>query len=145
MFISKKIAATTLFVCLSLLTLAQYSICGKITNQKGEPIAGATIQIDNTYIACQSKSEGNYSLKNLKSESIILQVSSFGYLPTSDTLSLTDTTIQNIQLVESSILLDEVIVSSTRIDERTAMAFSNLNKEEISKQNIGQDCNNIYL
>jgi iron complex outermembrane receptor protein len=35
--------------------------------------------------------------------------------------------------------LNEVVVSATRANEKTGMAFSNVSKVEISKQNLGQD------
>lgn len=36
-------------------------------------------------------------------------------------------------------LLDEVIVAATRINNKTPMTFSNLNKQEIALRNLGQD------
>lgn len=41
--------------------------------------------------------------------------------------------------LDTAILLDDVTVSSTRSDRRSAMAYSNLHKSQIAEQNLGQD------
>ncbi|RTY93979.1 TonB-dependent receptor [Flavobacterium sp. GT3R68] len=38
-----------------------------------------------------------------------------------------------------TINLDEVLVSTVRVTEQTPVAFSNINKEELAKRNLGQD------
>jgi iron complex outermembrane receptor protein len=48
-------------------------------------------------------------------------------------------TIQTGQKKDTLIMLDNVTVSSTRIDHRSAMAYSTLSKSQIADQNLGQD------
>lgn len=41
--------------------------------------------------------------------------------------------------LDTIVKLDDVVVSSTRSERKSAMAYSKLNKQEIKEQNLGQD------
>ena len=46
---------------------------------------------------------------------------------------------QEKQKDTTKITLDEVLVSAIRVDSKTPVSFSNLNKKEINLRNLGQD------
>jgi iron complex outermembrane receptor protein len=140
MFNKKNKLVAALLMALPLLSFSQFSISGKIKNkQNQEIIAGATIRIDNTFIASQSNREGNYEIKNLKKGITILQVSFIGFQNFIDTIDLSENKNIDIELSENTILMDEVEVTSTRANEKSAMAYSNISKQQIAEQNLGQD------
>lgn len=68
-----------------------------------------------------------------------MHASLFGFQKTTDTIVLTENKIINIELVENTLLMEEVIVSSTRVDDKSAMAYSSVYKQQIAEQNLGQD------
>lgn len=140
MFKSKRVNTVALLLALPVAAFSQLSISGNVKQKKsGEAIAGATISIDNTYIATLSKGDGSFEIKNLKPGKYIFHVSYIGYQKFTDTINLTENKNFNIELSENEILMDEVIVSATRVDDKSAMAYSNVSKQQIAEQNLGQD------
>ncbi len=137
-----KHKSACMLLLLPSLAFAQFSIKGKVSSKEThESIAGATITITNTFIAAHSKSDGTFELSNLQKDKYVIRTSFMGYEPSLDTVIIDqnkDVDV-NIVLKESTILMDEVIVSATRVDERSAMAYSTLNKSQIQDQNLGQD------
>lgn len=138
---SKKSLATLLLL-LPTMAFAQFSIKGKVSNKNShESIAGATVNISSTFIAAQSKSDGTYEIVNLKKGKYVLKTSFIGYLTKTDTIVIKENkdVNLNIELEESTVLMDEVIVAATRVDDRSAIAYSTLSKPQIEEQNLGQD------
>jgi iron complex outermembrane receptor protein len=136
----QKLAA--LLMLLPAFSFAQFSIHGKVKNGASqESVAGATIRIEGTFIATQSKSDGSYELGNLKKGKYVLHASMMGFETSSDSVSMTENKDidLDITLTESPVLMDEVIVSSTRVDERSAIAYSSVSKQQLAEQNLGQD------
>lgn len=139
MFYLKTILTGSLLT-VSALAFSQFSISGKVTSKKNqESIPGATISINNTFLTAQSKSDGSFEIKNLKAGSYVLQVSFIGYQALTDSFQLAADLSKTYELEESAVLMDEVIISSTRADEKSAMAYSLVNKQQIAEQNLGQD------
>jgi iron complex outermembrane receptor protein len=140
MFKSKKVNAVALLLALPVVAFSQFTISGNVKQKKsGEAIPGATISIENTYSAAQSKNDGSFEIKNLKQGKHILHVSFIGYQKFTDTINLTENKNMTVELIENEILMDEVIVSATRVDDKSAMAYSNVSKQQIAEQNLGQD------
>jgi iron complex outermembrane receptor protein len=134
-----KIILSASVFTLSFPLLSQNSFSGKINNKKNEIIAGATVRLEGTYIASSSNSEGTFEIKNLNAGTYIARVSCVGYQTKTDTIKLSGDEVRNYVLEENTLLMDEVLVSATRANERSAMAFTSLNKEEIAENNLGQD------
>ncbi len=140
MFSTKKRSIAIALSTLPFMAFSQLTISGKVKNKMSqETIAGSTISIDDTFISTQSKSDGSYEIKNLKAGVYVIHASFIGFQKYTDTVHLTENKIIDIELSENTVLMDEIIVSSTRVDERSAMAYSNLNKQQIAEQNLGQD------
>jgi iron complex outermembrane receptor protein len=119
---------------------AQQQIKGKVTNEAGEPIPFAAISIQNSLLSISSKSDGNYQFKNLKNGKFILETYCLGYLKQIDTIEINNADSEkNIVLKQSQVVIDEVLVQSTRANSNSGFAVSTLKKEDIEKQNLGQD------
>ncbi|MGQ0830028.1 MAG: TonB-dependent receptor [Bacteroidota bacterium] len=140
MFNTKKSLVAALLMAVPFMALSQFSVSGKVKNkQNQEPVAGAVISIDNTFIATQSKSDGSFEIKNLKEGTYVIHTSMLSYQKFTDTILLKESLVIDLELLESSVLMDEVIVSSTRVGEKSAMAYTYMDKEAIAEQNLGQD------
>ncbi len=135
----KKIVIAML-IALPLVAFPQYIITGRVKiNNSNDVIEGATVRIGTTYIAALTKSDGSFEFKNLAKGSYILYASYLGFQTSNDTISLEKNTFVEIELIENTVLIDEVVVTSTRVDDKSAMAYSNITKEQIAEQNLGQD------
>lgn len=140
MFMTKKRSAAVLLLALPMILSAQFTISGKIKNKTSqEPVAGATVSIDNTFIASQSRSDGSFEIKNLRKGDYVLNISFIGFQKFTDTISLNENKTLDIELLENIVLMDDILVTSTRVDEKSAMAYSNIDKQQIAEQNLGQD------
>lgn len=130
---------TALCIC-GLQVNAQFKISGIINNSENQQtLAGSSILIKNTYKGVFSDNRGYYELNNLKPGEYTLLVNFMGFEKQEFQLNLDSDKTLNFSLKPSAILTDEVIISATRADENTPITFKNINKEELEKQNFGQD------
>ena len=137
---NKKNATTAFLFALSLLANAQFNFSGTVKNKtSNEAIAGAIISIDKTFIASQTNNEGNFEIRNLKPGTYIIHVSYIGFQKITDTIILSENKKIDFLLEENTVLMDEVVVSATRVTDKSAMVYSTISKEQIAEQNVGQD------
>jgi iron complex outermembrane receptor protein len=115
------------------------SLKGTVTDSEGNPLPGAGISVEGTYIGVQSGAEGNFILEGLKPGSYILQCSFIGYETVTKTISLPQDSKVDFVMVQKPLLTREVIVSATRAGLHSPIAFTNIGSEAIREQNIGQD------
>ncbi len=134
-----KILFTAIFaLLLPVLATAQLSISGKITDQTGAPLPGATVTVNPT-ISTVSDAEGKYQLSNLPNGNYTLKVTYIGYQPFERTVLLTVSTIVDVSLNSSTTMTEEVTVSATRAAKNSPTAYTNMNRKEIQENNLGQD------
>jgi iron complex outermembrane receptor protein len=117
---------------------AQHRISGTVTSGE-ESLPGAVISVQGTLLNTQTSVDGRYTLAPLPPGTYVLQTSYVGYETKVDTVILQNDRQLNISLNASTQLMEEVVIQSTRVDERSAMTYSNVAKEELEKLNLGQD------
>ncbi len=117
---------------------AQLSLQGKIADQENNnALNGASITLGN--LTVQSTGAGLYRFNNLKAGNYQLKVSFVGYQSKTVAVSLSESKTLNVGLTKLQLLADEVVVNATRASENSATTFKNLSKEDIAKNNFGQD------
>lgn len=87
--------------------IQQGVVTGVITDEKGEPLIGATVVVKGTTIGAITNVDGSYTLSGVPSGDVVLIVSFIGYTP--QEVSATGGTV-NVTLKEDIVGLDEVIV-----------------------------------
>jgi len=132
----KHIIASWAFGLLATVCLAQQNITVKVVDEKSSPLANATVTVGNAAKQTNESGIARFSLENPKSES--LRVKHLGYKDHTESTSTTQSNY-NIQLELYRIQSDAVFVYATRAKENSATTFKNLNKEEIQRNNLGQD------
>lgn len=96
--------------------------------------------LEKTSKATTTNLNGGFELEGIRSGNYTLRVSFVGYETYTLDLQLFSNQTVNIELVEGTTLLaDEVIVSATRATENTPTTYTEIEREEIEKQNFGQD------
>lgn len=119
---------------------AQFTVQGKITNkQTGEALGRAAIYLENSFISAQADQSGDFILKNLKAGSYLVRISHLGYHTKQQTIAVRGNETINFELNPNSLLADEVLVRSTRATENSGTTYRNVSKEELEKNNFGQD------
>lgn len=119
---------------------AQNKLSGKIIDsQSKEPLPGTVVQILNSYKNTVSGSDGAFILTQLKAGNIILITSFLGYVNDTLNLELTADNEITIKLKRNIIYTDEVIITSTRANEKSGATFNIISKQDIEKQNLAVD------
>ena len=119
---------------------AQFSISGKISGKNtSSALIGASVRLDDLGISTQTNAEGYYLFKNLKAGNYKLKITYLGYSTLEKSIILNTDFKYDLQLIPSSLLTEEVLVSATRASENSASTYRNISKEELQKNNLGQD------
>jgi len=118
---------------------SQISLRGKIMDEKGNALPGATIAVKGTYLGTVSNSHGEYLFQNLKKGDYQFVVSFIGFEKKEKDLKLTESQALNFELNPTAIMADEVIVAATRAGNKAPVAVTNLSGDDVKRQNTGQD------
>jgi len=118
----------------------QYVISGKITaKENGNELTGTTVVLMKTYLGATSDFDGNYSIDNVAAGTYQIKVSHLGFKEQIKDIEVSGNLSLDFVLEQSSVMKDEFTVTATRVNEKTGMAFTNVSKEELEKNNTGQD------
>jgi len=137
--LKKSIVAALAVLLLPLLSVAQFTISGTITENSGKTLPGASIRVKNSSSGASSDAEGKYSISGLKAGNYVISASFLGYSTIEKRISLKADQIQDFTLSINAFLADEVIVKATRANEKSATTYKNISKAEIEENNFGQD------
>jgi len=135
----KRITFLTFFIFLNSLIFAQYDISGTIKDEDNEILIGANVIIESTLTGVSSNTKGEYSFSNIKSGEYFLRASFIGYEPQIIKVVLNEKTTVDFVLYKSATITEEVIVQATRAGDKSPLAFTTIKKEELNKENMGQD------
>ncbi|MCI5706163.1 MAG: TonB-dependent receptor [Odoribacter sp.] len=136
----KRVFAKTLVLMVSLclsafVAMAQGTITGKIVDANtGDPLIGATVMVEGTTQGCVADVNGEFSLQVSKKGNVILLFRFVGYESLTKTVNLNkNQKLGEIRMIESSVGLDEVMVSASYVtaDRSTPIAYSSIEPEAL--------------
>jgi len=116
---------------------SQHFIQGKVLDEKGNPLTGATVVVINTPLTNTTDKSGSFRFDKLTEKSYTISVSFIGYGQKSVRASVGKELI--VSLEPKSVSINEVTITSLRATDKLPVAYSNLDKESLSKTNLGQD------
>ena len=126
-------------VLFSTLIFAQTTVTGSVTDDNNSPIPGANVVFSSTNGAI-ADFDGNFSISVNQKPPFVLTVSSVGF--DSTTINVTSSNMNfDVQLVSSQNLLDEIVVSASRVPERlfeSAVTIEKFDYKDIA-QSTGAD------
>ena len=133
-----KLLVAFLIIAFSFNANAQelFTLSGKVHDGQN-PLPGATVLIKGTNQGTTTDFDGEFSF-NLKKGTYVLVVS-IASQPKEVTIVLTKNTSISIDMADSFVKLDEVLVSAVRVKSNSPVTHSNVSKEELEKRNLGQD------
>lgn len=126
---------------LPVLASAQIVITGMVKDKKnGDPLAGATISVQNSSIQTFSNSDGKFRINVPNSGTYIIKATYLNYYTGIDTLNVSTGNTASVifSLASNPIMTEEVTVSATRASNNSPTAFTNLDKKDIAKNNSGR-------
>jgi iron complex outermembrane receptor protein len=118
---------------------AQFSLSGTVNDADGGTLPGAAVTVEGTYKGTYADASGAFRLTNLKPGSTQLRISLLGYEPVLQTVELSQDARILVSLTKTAVVVDEVVVSATRANQKSAIAYTNVSGRELNKQNLGQD------
>ncbi|MBD0725656.1 TonB-dependent receptor [Flavobacterium sp. L1I52] len=102
-----------LFLGVSALVQAQNSLSGKLTDVQNKALPGVSVYMPELHKGTTTDAQGNYSFKNLPNGNFRIAFTFVGYKTINQLVEkLSKNTILNIQMEESILEIDEVIVST---------------------------------
>ena len=135
----KKIIAITL-LALPLFVQAQFSLRGKVLSEKSnQPLVGANLYLEGGFNATFTNENGEFRIGRIKNQQTKIIVSYIGYKTDTLSFDLSKNDSITLYLKPFSYQSDEVIVSSTRVAGNAPATKTNVSKEELAKNNLGQD------
>ncbi len=118
----------------------QNILSGKVVEaQNGEPLIGASVWTEKVGKGAVTDEEGRFTISNLPKGEVELRISFLGFETYREVVSIPFSGDLEIALVSREILTEEFIVSATRASGSTPTTFTNVDKSEIAKRNLGQD------
>ncbi len=118
----------------------QYSISGTVTDKDtGEPLTGATVMIDSSYLSTITGISGEYIFKNVVKGNHTVSVKYLGYKDVNRHFELVSDLILNFQVKSDIIMSEEFIVTSTRVSGKSPTTYSEVPEAEIERNNNGRD------
>ena len=116
-------------------TLVSDPVKGEITDADGKPMIGATVSVKGTNTSVLTDKDGNYSV--IASGDAVLVISFTGYKD--QEILINSRSVLNIQLVENSKALSEVVVTGYQTQRRADItgAVSIVNVADVAKLQVG--------
>lgn len=127
-----------------LLTLAAWAqqtttLSGQVRDANGGALVGASITLDGSLKGTNTDAAGRFQLTNLRAGTYQLRASLVGYEPVEQTVNVPGNGPITLSLRQSETVMDEVVVLATRANEKTAVAYTDVTRRELTKLNLGQD------
>lgn len=137
----KNLISTVVLVGITLSVSAQHQLSIKVIDiSTKKTLQGASIILSDR-VSKHSKSDQNGIAKfsDLSTGKYELMVSYLGFSTEKKQINLLDNQSFEIYLEPSKIKTEEVIVQATRAKNNSSTTYKNLSKEDIAKNNFGQD------
>jgi iron complex outermembrane receptor protein len=122
-----------------ILTVSAQEISGKVTDENGNPLPGASVTIKNTFLGTYTQTDGTYLLKISREGIYSVKFSFMGYESAERIVDLKGKSSIDLNLFPRAIMTEEVVVSATRAGNKTPVSFTNVGSDIISNRNSGQD------
>jgi iron complex outermembrane receptor protein len=134
-YVIRLLAAAVFLLPLS--SIAQNTLTGSVKDSTGAPLPYALVTIEDSYTSALTDAQGNFTIYP-KTLPFCVNVHLLGYENFHQCYDTTPAGLE-IRLHQSSFVRDEVTVISTRVDDKSGTAFTNIDKKQIEANNFGQD------
>lgn len=136
----KKSLLSLFFGLLAGYASAQHSLTGKVLDGvSGEPLPGANVLVVGSNTGTVSGRDGTFILQELSPQNLSLRISYIGFETRRINLDIPYADELVVSLQAATISAEEFIVAATRASETTPTTFKVISREEISRNNLGQD------
>ncbi len=136
----KNSILTFLILFFALSVSAQFHISGKVTNEEtGEPLPGANIILQNTFLVTTSDAGGMFGFDHIKQGKYTLVCSYVGFEKSVKEIDVTKDIHIEMALKPKVYLSEEVIISAVRAGGETGVTSVKLDGSVLERDNTGKD------
>ncbi len=135
----RNFALLLLLSFISFTSFGQFDIHGSITDEKGRIIEYSQVFLEGTNYITESNDEGYYKLSGVEFGNYILKVNLLGYDDFEKQIFVDKNLNIDIVLKEKTYNLKEIRINAMRVSEKMPFAYKNINKDQIQKENYGED------
>ena len=119
---------------------AQFSISGTVKDTEGELLTGVMVVLNDKSRGTNTRIDGTYTLSNLAPGNYTVVARFFGFEQQSKSIELTEgDEVLDFSLKLSFFMQEGIEVRGIRASEKTPTTYTNLDRQEIERQNFGQD------
>lgn len=134
-------------VCLSLCAIIitsclfaqKFTLSGTVTDAQGNPLAGASVSIENSYIGAYTDAAGLFRLEKLTAGNYKIACSYLGYATVYQNVTLQSSMAITIQMNQKVVAIQPVVLTAIKAKELTPVAQTNVTKQEIEQQHGTKD------
>ncbi len=120
--------------------LAQFNINGNVIDKENhEILIGAHVSIKELNLITVTDENGDFRFENIKKGTYTLEATYLGFKTYSSDIKVVNDTKIKIAMTTDSMMEDEVIVTSSRVGEKTPLTYSEIDSEELKRSNQGAD------
>ncbi len=127
---STKMILGISLILLSVISFAQTTVSGNVTDESGEGLIGVNVLVEGTVLGTITDINGDFSLSVQSAPPFTLVVSYVGYETQKFEITSQSGAI-NVQLAESTLLGQEVVVSASRVEESTLKSPVSIERMDI--------------
>ena len=137
----KQITAIIIIaVLMPLNLLAQFTISGNVIDKENhEVLIGAHVSLKELNLITVTDNNGNFKFENIKKGTYTLKATYLGFKTYSTDVKVTKDTKINIAMTMEVLMEDEVIVTASRVGDKTPLTYSEIDSEELRRSNQGSD------
>lgn len=114
-------------------------ISGRITDENGMPMAGASVVAIQAGAGVATDNEGRFALRGLIDGTYSLRISFTGYETLDTLMVLSGTAVIDASMREALYVAGEVIVRGSRAGARTPMAHTTIGSDELRERDMTRD------
>lgn len=136
----KKYVVGFCFSVMSFVVFGQnFTLSGVVTDTQGKPIQHASVVITNTFLGTFTDEAGAFNFSRVSQGTHNLEVSFLGYETIQTEVLITQNTEVSLQLHQSHIQINPVVLTGIRAKETMPFAQTNITQNEVEQKNVGQD------
>lgn len=136
----KRLLLLSLCLLSTLFTFAQTTFTGQVSTSEGVRIVGANVLLQETRQGAVTDIDGNFTIKNVQEGDYTVKITYVGYRPVTQQMTIDGNNSNTyFEIEEQTINLSELIVQSTRAEEKTPVTYSTVTREDLEQTNLGQD------
>jgi len=112
------------------------SLSGKVTDAKGEPVAGANVVVDKASKSASTDANGNYSISGLNDGETSITISFIGLATQKKSITVSGKTTLDVQLQDDAKSLDEVVVTGVanpRAKIKSSVSVTTLDVKQVEQ------------